>query len=635
VNELFQNLSSEKSMKRASGGRNAIDLVFDTLLDGLNEVSKTPDEKLKDRFNQDLMVRTPQGFKPYSDIWRYEPVDSKYFFGVMMGESLTDKQQEAADVIVGINPFEFTNLDYDQIILMWGKGSGKDSTIAKIFSYQNYKMACMVNPQKYLGLGLDSPVDIVNVASNSNQAKSIFFKYLKSYIKAVKEPKTGYSWFANKNFWYDESRQKVVFMDLREKDGAFKKNSIEFGRNISCHSLTADKFTAEGLTIVLAVMDEVGGMRPDKVFGSSGDRGENMLGQYDSLGTSVRRSTKYGKLLAISYKYGRNCPMSMLVRREKANKKSFVKIYSTYEVRTDKIESELRKQFSRDYETDPEKAKMIYECKEPLTTTNNFFSNIYIIKNFIDVARKFSVNPLKKGVHTVSDISDIDNILEDWFVGNKDYFYTAHADLAKGRVWAGGDACGIGLGHVQEMRVSYDKAWVAYYKKQYGVDLSEQEGKLRQGIVMDLIFQITCTRDQGEVRISDCRKFICDLQNKRNFGMIKVSLDGWGSVETIQEFNRQDITAECNSVDRTKIPYETFKSYAQQGIFKSYYNPILDRECSELLDTPKKIDHPIMSVRRFEEEGFDHGSKELSDCCAGVSQTLTEEIMENGDLIFG
>ena len=114
----------------------------------------------------------PEGFEPFNQIWRYEPVDSKYYFKNMIGESLTDVQQEeACDIICGESPFEFTNTNFKEVDLFWGKRGGKDATIAKIFSYQCYRLACLVNPQNFLGTGVGSSIDIVNVSKSGKQAK--------------------------------------------------------------------------------------------------------------------------------------------------------------------------------------------------------------------------------------------------------------------------------------------------------------------------------------------------------------------------------------------------------------------------------------------------------------------------------
>jgi len=629
-------LKSERKVKSTGKGLDV--LALDAMFDEMEDIAKPRAQRLREEKDSETFTEEfPTGFKPYSDIWRYEPVDTRYFFSHFLKEPFTPKQQEAADIVCGVDPYEFTDLRYNLAILMWGKGSGKDSTVAKCFIYQGYKLCCLTNPQHFLGLGIGSPIDMVNVASNATQAKNIFFKYLSNYLKAIRDPDTDMPWFSTRNFYFDPGSRRFKYMDLRESEGDIKKSQIEFHRGITCHSLTSDKFTAEGLTLVLAVMDEIGAMRADNVFGAaaSGKSDSKMLGQYDSLGSSVRRSSKYGKMMAISYKYGASCPMSMLVRKEETNQRAFVRRYSVYEVRTDKKESDLRMQFKEDYDKDPEKAAMIYECKNPIYETNSFISNPFVIENCIDAANKYSINPVKGKRHSIDDISvGIDEILEPWFKGDAQYYYAVHLDLAKGQIWNGGDACGIVMAHLQPMRVNYDRAWVEFYKKTYGVDLSEYNGELRLGIVQDLVLQVIARKELKEVRIADMRKFVIDLQEKRGFGILKVTLDRWGSQESIQEFNRSGIDSVEFSVDRSKTPYITMKDYMQQCLFRTYANPIWKRECKELIDIGTKIDHPDISPARYEIEGVESGSKDLTDGSAATTQTLVTELVESGDIFF-
>jgi hypothetical protein len=112
-------------------------------------------------------------------------------------------------------------------------------------------------------------------------------------------------------------------------------------------------------------------------------------------------------------------------------------------------------------------------------------------------------------------------------------------------------------------------------------------------------------------------------------------LDRWGSEETIQELNKHDIDSELLSMDKSYEPWHTMKDYMQQMVWKTYEHSILYRELSELIDTAKKIDHPIISQARFEQEGLERGSKDVADCAAGVTHTLVKELMNGGEVFFG
>jgi len=603
-------------------------------MDGLEDLCKTDEEKNKDEPKEEVNELYPVGFRPYNDIWRHEPVTSSYFSKKMLGEAFTPLQQETVDIICGKSPFEFTDMKYEEVNAMWGKRSGKDSTLAKSALYQCYKLCCLFFPQEFIGMGVGSSIDIVNVASTSEQAKNVFFKYLSSFMKLTKDPNTNKNWFASKNFWWDVGRSTFRYSDLRDKDGDIKIKNIEFGRGITCHSLTSERFTAEGLNILLAFMDELGAMRLEKVFGTD----ERMVGQYDSLSATARSTSTngYGKLVVMSYKYGKNCPMSILVKKNKKDKKKFVRVYSVYDVRTDTPESRLRSQFASQYARDPEKAAMMYECKDPKVETDSLYSNIYFINKAIDVEKKYTINPFKGEKIIVNNIyAGIDNLLEDWFKGSNDFFYTMHLDLAKGQVWKGHDAAAIALGHTQEMRLYLDDFIIGYYRQNFNQDLSGLQGQLRMGIVMDLVVQIICKRQDKEVNLKDIRDFAIGLQEKRGFELFKVTIDGWQSVETIQEFNRKGIEAELLSVDKTPAPHHTQKDFVHMGLFKIYDHFVWKRETKELIEVNNKIDHPELSTDRFEEEGNEKGSKDVVDCTAGVTFNLSNEISDGGNVFFG
>ena len=633
-NGTIRGVTTKNTLKE-HGVENVGDFYLDSILNGFENLTLSHDDVLKDTASKIRVDENfPIGFRPHNEVWRYEPVTNKYFCQRFLGFNPTEKQLEAIDVVCGVDPFDFTNMKYEEVDLMWGKRSGKDSIIAITCVIQCYRLCCLVNPQEFLGLGVGSSIDVVNVASNSDQAKKAFFTYLKNYVRITKDPSTGLNWFASRNFWYDVGTQDFKYMDLRDKDGGIKQTHVEFGRSVNCHSLTSERFTAEGLNIILAVMDEVGAMKPERVFGDE----ERLIGQYDSLSATVRATSKYGKMVAISYKYGRNCPMSILIKRNKKDPKKFVRVYSTYDVRTDKGEKVLRAQFASEYAKDPEKAAMMYECKNPKVESDNLYSNIFFLNRAMESGEdaKYSINPVRGKRITIDNIyADMDDLLDAWFKGNPDYYYAVHLDLAKGRVWHKQDAIGLAMGHLQEMRLHFDPLVIKYYKEQFNQDISELQGQLRMGIVVDLLLQITCKPEDGEVNLSDVRRFVINLHEKRQFEIYKVTIDGWQSLETLQEFNRKGFDAELLSVDRDVVCHHTQKDLIQMGLFKTYEHKIWHRETRELLDLGNKIDHPEISVDRFEEEGYDHGSKDVTDASAGMVHTLSTELEEGGGIFYG
>lgn len=625
-NERTISAAAVKKNISGNNNRNILDFYQESLSDRLARLSgeKIVEEK------PEIIQQYPIGFKQYNDIWRYEPVESKYFFKKMIGESLTEIQQtEACDIICSKDPFQFTDLRFKELNLFWGKRAGKDATISKIFAYQAYRLCCLENPQKYLGMGVGSAVDIVNVSKSGKQAKNVFFKYLTSYIRGTKNVKTGLNWFATHNFWYDIGIGKFRYQSLREGD-SIQKEIIDFNRGVACHSLNSDRYTGEGLNIIIAVIDEVGSMLVNKIIGDASGNEIN-IGLHDSLKTTLDATSKFSKLVCVSYKYGRNCPMSILVNRNKRDSSVFISRRSTFEVRPDFVKSRVKEE----YMMNPIKAAMMYEIKESQGDVNTFYDVSYMLEAAQDTTQKYTKNPFKNKAVIVDDVANIWSLLNEDFVGKSEFIYVAHVDLAKGQTWKGGDAIGLSIGHLESMRISLDRRMKEYLKNNLGiVDTEELEGDLRSGVVIDLGCHVVCKPDAQEVRLVDVRKFLINLKLNRNFDFLKITYDGWQSLESVQEFNKYGIESAEFSVDKNKTAYMTEKDLIMLGLFKIYPNRIWFRENLELMDLNNKIDHPEISNMRLEQDNIAKGSKDLADCTAAVSFNLMKEVEENSNPVF-
>ncbi len=603
--------------------KNLMDYYTETLADKLSKLANKNSEKKNIVMSPDF----PKGFKPFNNIWRYEPVDSKYFFKKMIGESLTDCQQkEAADIICSSDPFKFTNLNYREVDLFWGKRGGKDATIAKILTYQAYRLCCLIDPQKFLGMGVGSSIDVINVSKTGQQALNVFFKYLKTYTKGVLDPNTNMNWFIKNNFWYDVGVGKFVYQNLREGESV-KKQSIEYGRGITAHSGNSNTYTGEGLNLVLAVIDEVGSMRHEDILGGTGGK----IGLYDSLKTTLNATSKFSKMVCVSYKYGRNCAMSVMCKKNEKFDDIYVSKKSTFEVRPDFDRGILAK----DYIKDPNKCKMMYEIADIEIDIDSFYDLPYVLDAAQDVRGKYTTNPFIDKSVVIDDIREAGSKLDPRFKGKPGMPYVAHIDLAKGQVWKGKDAIGLAVAHPEDMRISLDgktKKYLMEVQRVEGID--DIEGELRSGIVIDLACHIVCKPDAGEVMFSDVRRFLIDLKIHRGFNFVKVTLDGWQSTEFIQQLNAYGIDASELSVDKNIKAYQTEKDLIMMGLYKIYPNRIWLREKKELIEVKNKIDHPDLSNQRMEDDNIVEGSKDLSDCTAGVSLTIVEEVQSYSNPVF-
>jgi len=555
------------------------------------------------------------GLDSYDDIWKVKPPSVTTFFGTFDSdpkdawfyEPLYPIQQDFVEEMMGENPLVW-NIKYDEGHAFWGKGGGKDRTIAKMLIYVIVKLLCMHNPQKglekYVGegtLGHDCPIDIANVSKDQIQAKDVFFKNFKGILKNVRNPETG------KNFFVEQG------VDIREGHDVQTTN-VQFPHNIACHSLNSKQYAGEGLTLFLVVADEIGASPTIKVR---------------SQLTSIRetldsRFPKVGKLMLLSFKYELNCAMSIEYKLGLKDKRVYSSKAATWEVNPKKH----KKNYKRHYERNPEKAKMTFECEDPADAGGGYIKRTYIIPWNLTTEQ----NPFIGETITTNSILSVQ--FKEWFWNKIGTTPCAiHVDLAKGAVEEGQDCAGIAMSHpVLLNRRIHPK--ISSFLESMGFEISESDTKaLKKGIVFDFYLQLTAPQG-GEIPFADIITFIAGLKTK-GVNVFKVTYDGWQSVGEIQRINNLGILADNLSVDRDTGPYDTLVDLLYLGLARGYFHPILFRELKELEKLENgKIDHPEMSWQRLEEEGYELGSKDVSDSVAGSCFTSIKEIPITSGIVF-
>ena len=183
---------------------------------------------------------------------------------------------------------------------------------------------------------------------------------------------------------------------------------------------------------------------------------------------------------------------------------------------------------------------------------------------------------------------------------------TAHIDFAYA---ANGDSAGICVGHVKEL-------------------VENEHGDLAPYMVIDMLIRVRATPGE-QVLLSDIRSYIYQLIKEFHYKIHRVTLDGFQSVDTMQQFRKRKISADYLSVDRSKEPYEALRDALNEDRieFPPYMTyltyaaelkaderiDIIRRELTALQDTGQKIDHPP------------GGSKDVADALAGVVSSLMSD----------
>ena len=539
-----------------------------------------------------------------NSIWKSIPPSISEFFDLRNGwfkEPFYPIQDSFVKELIGDNPLIWDN-KYDEGHAFWGKGSGKDRTIAKLMVYLVVKLLHMKCPQKGLEtfipngigtLGIDSPIDLANVSKDEKQAKNVFFKNLKSIVSRVINPKTG------KNFF------KEVGCDIREgKD--LQQSAILFPYNITCHSLNSMRYAGEGMNLFVVVADEIGASPVDRIRTQLNSIRETVASRFPTI----------GKLLLMSFKYEENCAMSIEYRLGLKDDRILSSKSATYEVNPQKSKSTFKKFYIRD----PFRAMMTYECESHV----NQGSGYIVQKDVIPWALSKNINPVIGDLITTNNLLGID--FKSWFFSSlSGCNCSIHIDLAKGDIGIGQDSCGIAMTHPIMIVPNVHPKVLEFLKKVGIVNYNDELLIQRKGINIDLALRIIAPSG-SEIKFADIITFVKVLKQK-GVNIHKCSYDGWGSVGEIQRLNSLGIVSETLSVDRDTAPYDTLKELLYLGLVKGYKNEILERELKDLIKNEKgKIDHPVVSWLRMEQEGKDKGSKDVSDGVAGSGYISIKEI---------
>lgn len=571
---------------------------------------------------QDFWQETEQeSVQKNSKFWQ-KPVPAKIFFKDWLGFKLFPRQYKIIDGVF-TKDFEDINSLYHEFVIAWGKRSGKDIVIAHLLCYLIYFLLCLNNPQRYLGIQDGEPIDIVNVSFDKDQAQSVFFEKFTRAIRGAIDPVTG------KNFF------ELVGMDIEK---SILKNSVEFPKNIRAFSLNSKEFKAEGKNVVFAVFDEIGSFRFDKA--------EKIRRHIKS--TAKPTSPKFYKLFYISFLTSGNDYMAYLLNRAKQMKNIFFDRAATWDVRSGRnCPQELKKfvvhkaDYQDDYDEDPGTAMLMYECKIPKFRANAFIKSPEKITNCINMERPLPIIGLDQRLDEDTQnpyeqfwtYNILDEEFEPWFRPNytweiwtleKQYEkspvdelvekikllkerhngaeYFAHIDLSRGVV----DCAGLVLGHKYKV-----------------LDTTK--------IYIDLALQIRAPKTEDgvnhEIDIETILDFVIEyLKKKKKFNITQLTSDGWNSAIFLSRCKKNGIPAEILSIDKSTAPYETLKDFIYRQDIEFYYYPSLIRELTELEIKPnKKIDHPANSQWRMREEKLPRGSKDISDCVAGIVFKMMEE----------
>ncbi len=474
-----------------------------------------------------------------------------------------------------------------EVILMCGKGSGKDHTSTIGCAYIVYKLLCLKDPSRYFGKPSGDAIDLINVAVNAQQAKNVFFKGFKSKIEQS-------PWFAGK---YEA-----------------KVDNIEFNKSITVYSGHSERESAEGLNLMLAVLDEISGFAMENAGGN--DQGKTADNLYKAFRGSVdSRFPDYGKVILLSFPRFKGDFISQRYEDVVAEKETIIRSYD-FVLNPTLPDEDLSNKFSIEWEedtiisykipgvfalrrptwemnptrkiedfkiaffTDPADALMRFACM-PTVSSDAFFKSrekvekSLSIRNPLDSNRRFDFN----------------------FKPNPDFEYFVHADLAQKH-----DKCAVAIAHVDK--------WVS-------VQSFNNYEQVMPMVIVDAIGWWEPKRE-GPVDLSEVKNWIIDLR-RTGFNLGLVTFDRWQSFDIQNELKQVGIKTETLSV--AKKHYEDLAMLIYEERVAAPHIDILLEELLELRIMGNRVDHPRKK------------SKDLADAMCGsvynaISKSQRDRVKE-------
>jgi len=569
------------------------------------------------KFWEDLVDKSICKESDSEGLFKIKPVPPKEFFKYWCKPELSGPQLDSIESI-----FEETNdgllwsKHYNEYLLLWGEGSGKDFTCSRILTYVAYYLMCMHSPQVYFGMAEDEPIDLINVSLSGTHSKNVFFYKFKKCIKSVRDPKTGKNWFTEQG------------MDLR--DGRdIRTTEVEFKNGIRAHSLNSQKYGGEGMNVLIAVFDEVAEFRVS-----------DAQQLYDALKfTETSRFGNRFKLILISYMRHENDFMMYRWEKTKNDPTVYRSKKCTWEVNPNKTKEDFKKR----YEEDPEDSARRFENKNLKAHENRFFQYPNKITENTNFNRNspFMGNPLfltatellkqelpvwfrprmteelyyllQKKHHITDSEENRKNIIYNQHDSST---YYLHLDLAKGNIKKKNDCGGLAMVH---------KYLINPFDDHLEIDPV-------YGIYVDFMIQL---RGNPEINFEELREFIYRLRDEKGFPIAKTTLDGYQSLDFQQQLAARGIGTGEVSVDKSREPYNTLKNLIYNNRLDYYKYSVFSRELVELEDEQgKRIDHPDISRQRAIEEKLEYGSKDVADSVAGATWSCLSSAGDGSDSMW-
>lgn len=449
--------------------------------------------------------------------------------------------------------------------------SGKDllSTIA--VAYVVYKLLCLKDPAEYYGQQSGNAIDIINIAINAQQARTVFFKNFKNII-------TGSPWFRGK---YSETT-----------------DSISFIKSVTAYSGHSERESHEGLNLIMAVLDEISGFGEGNPLNEGTKSSDNIYTAFSQAVTS--RYPDYGKVALLSFPRSKNDFITRHYDSE-VKSKEVVQRTHTWVINPELPETEdnlLTITWDEDHIL-AYKNEKVWAIKRPSWDVNPLRNieeyKAAFVKKYYDSLQRFACMPTDiSGDTFFRNVAKIDHaqvirnpvspnrIIDPAWKADHNIKYYVHADLAQQQ-----DKCAVAVAHVDH--------WT---KIEIGHGMTETVPY----VVVDMLAWWE-PKVEGPVDLSEVKRWIMSLRRK-GLDLGLVTFDRWGSFDLIRELNDRGFKAETLSV--AKKHYEDFAMLLYEERVSLPLSSELKEEMLALKVVKNKVDHPSKA------------SKDLTDAVTGA-----------------
>ncbi len=517
--------------------------------------------------------------------------DSAYLGDVLDGGKAVYEYWKAALRTIYPNPFESPFLE---VVATGAIGIGK-TTLAKVgSSYDISKMLLLSNPHRNYGLISTQKIEYAIINATMTLARSVIYDEL-------------IEWWRLSPFFSSFMRKN------KSQDTLFPKRINIVSGSRPSHFI--------GRAIFGAILDEMNFQ--DKVENQAYENYTNVLRRLKSrFGTS-----KYlpGHLWLLSSKRRDSDPLQVHIERSRNDPSTVIFDAALWEVKKEKLNlsGKYFYVYAGDNSRDPfiigdnYDHKLHYNLDEsrivrvPVEFRKDFEKDIF---NAIRDLAGISVQGVHKFIPSVEAISSVmtgKNIVDKEYLEVDFYdkepimtFILPNIERVKNPILPNSPRfIHLDLALTKDY-VGIASSFVMDYVQTVREDESGIQTVVKEPIVVvEWVIYIKAKTNQ-EIPLNKVRDFILDLR-RLGYPIAATSADGYQSALLLQDLTQAGLKTQVVSVDRDYNPYLNLKRMIYEKRIVLPKSERLKRELMDLIDTGKKVDHPV------------DGSKDGADAVAG------------------